>query len=61
MNPIPRPTSDLPRNLLVIVILLALMIGSLYVLKPFLFGLIWATTIVAVSYTHLTLPTNREV
>lgn len=50
MNPIPRPTSDLPRNLLVIVILLALMIGSLYVLKPFLFGLIWATTIVVATW-----------
>ncbi len=50
MNPIPRPSSDLPRNLLVIVILSALMIGSLYVLKPFLFGLIWATTIVVATW-----------
>lgn len=50
MNPNPRPPADLARNLLVVVILSALMIGSLYVLKPFLFGLIWATTIVVATW-----------
>ncbi|WP_116523090.1 AI-2E family transporter YdiK [Achromobacter insuavis] len=50
MNPNPRPPADLARNLLVVVILSALMVGSLYVLKPFLFGLIWATTIVVATW-----------
>jgi predicted PurR-regulated permease PerM len=50
LNPNPRPPADLARNLLVVVILSALMIGSLYVLKPFLFGLIWATTIVVATW-----------
>ncbi|MGE8656757.1 MAG: AI-2E family transporter YdiK [Achromobacter sp.] len=50
MNPNPHPPADLARNLLVVVILSALTIGSLYVLKPFLFGLIWATTIVVATW-----------
>lgn len=48
-----RPTVDLARVLLVIVILSALMIGSLYILRPFLPGLIWATTIVVATWPVL--------
>ncbi|MEN4918961.1 AI-2E family transporter YdiK [Achromobacter spanius] len=50
---IPRQTVDIARVLLVIVMLLALMIGSLYVLRPFLPGLIWATTIVVATWPVL--------
>lgn len=50
---IPRQSVDLARILLVIVMLLALMIGSLYVLRPFLPGLIWATTIVVATWPVL--------
>jgi predicted PurR-regulated permease PerM len=46
----PRQPVDLARNLLVIVILSGLMVGSLYVLRPFLPGLIWATTIVVATW-----------
>ncbi|WP_438859542.1 AI-2E family transporter YdiK [Achromobacter spanius] len=46
----PRTTVDLARILLLVVILSALMIGSLYVLRPFLPGLIWATTIVVATW-----------
>jgi predicted PurR-regulated permease PerM len=46
----PRPNVDLARILLLIVILSALMVGSLYVLQPFLPGLIWATTIVVATW-----------
>ncbi|WP_454674157.1 AI-2E family transporter [Achromobacter pestifer] len=48
-----RPTVDLARILLLIVILSALMVGSLYVLRPFLPGLIWATTIVVATWPVL--------
>nr|WP_315845462.1 AI-2E family transporter YdiK [uncultured Achromobacter sp.] len=48
-----RPTVDLARVLLVIVILSALMVGSLYILRPFLPGLIWATTIVVATWPVL--------
>lgn len=48
-----RPTVDLARILLVIVILSALMVGSLYILRPFLPGLIWATTIVVATWPVL--------
>nr|WP_312437477.1 AI-2E family transporter YdiK [Achromobacter sp.] len=50
---IPRQSVDIARVLLVIVMLLALMIGSLYVLRPFLPGLIWATTIVVATWPVL--------
>lgn len=46
----PRQPVDIARILLVIVILSALTIGSLYVLRPFLPGLIWATTIVVATW-----------
>lgn len=48
-----RPTVDLARILLLIVILSALMVGSLYILRPFLPGLIWATTIVVATWPVL--------
>lgn len=48
-----RPTVDLARILLLVVILSALMVGSLYVLRPFLPGLIWATTIVVATWPVL--------
>ncbi|MGE8703963.1 MAG: AI-2E family transporter YdiK [Achromobacter sp.] len=50
---IPRQSVDIARVLLVIVMLLALMVGSLYVLRPFLPGLIWATTIVVATWPVL--------
>jgi predicted PurR-regulated permease PerM len=42
--------TDLARNLLVIVILSALAAGSFYVLRPFIPGLIWASTIVIATW-----------
>ncbi len=42
--------ADLARNLLVIVILSALAAGSFYILRPFIPGLIWATTIVVATW-----------
>jgi predicted PurR-regulated permease PerM len=49
-HPNQRQTIDIARILLVIVILAGLTIGSLYVLRPFLPGLIWATTIVVATW-----------
>ena len=46
----PRHPVDIARIMFVIVILSALMIGSLYVLRPFIPGLIWATTIVVATW-----------
>jgi len=51
MNEItPRQPIDIARILFVIVILSALTIGSLYILRPFIPGLIWATTIVVATW-----------
>lgn len=49
-TPPPRQPVDIARILLVITILAALTVGSLYVLRPFLPGLIWATTIVVATW-----------
>jgi predicted PurR-regulated permease PerM len=46
----PRQPVDIARHMLVIVILSGLMIGSLYILRPFIPGLIWATTIVVATW-----------
>ena len=46
----PRQHVDIARILFVIVILSALTIGSLYILRPFIPGLIWATTIVVATW-----------
>ncbi|WP_244816901.1 AI-2E family transporter YdiK [Caballeronia sp. Lep1P3] len=46
----PRQPVDIARILLVIAILSALAAGSLYILRPFLPGLIWATTIVIATW-----------
>lgn len=46
----PHPPSDIARNFLVIIILSVLMVGSLYILHPFIPGLIWATTIVVATW-----------
>lgn len=46
----PRQPVDIARILLVIAILSALAVGSLYILRPFLPGLIWATTIVVATW-----------
>jgi predicted PurR-regulated permease PerM len=59
-NPSPRQTVDIARILLIIVILTGLTIGSLYVLRPFLPGLIWATTIVVATWP-LMLGVQRRV
>ncbi|BBP98055.1 hypothetical protein BSFA1_31840 [Burkholderia sp. SFA1] len=48
--PSPRQPVDIARILLVITILTALTVGSLYVLRPFLPGLVWATTIVVATW-----------
>ncbi|MGF6753433.1 AI-2E family transporter YdiK [Paraburkholderia sp. GAS42] len=45
-----RDPIDIARTLLVIVVLIALTVGSLYVLSPFIPGLIWATTIVVATW-----------
>ncbi|TAL98488.1 MAG: AI-2E family transporter YdiK [Paraburkholderia sp.] len=45
-----RDSTDIARTLLVIVILVALTVGSIYVLSPFIPGLIWATTIVVATW-----------
>jgi predicted PurR-regulated permease PerM len=49
-NLTPRPPVDIARILLIITILTGLTVGSLYVLRPFLPGLIWATTIVVATW-----------
>ncbi|MDR5856857.1 AI-2E family transporter YdiK [Caballeronia sp. LZ062] len=49
-NPNPRQPVDIARILLVIAILSALAAGSLFILRPFLPGLIWATTIVVATW-----------
>ncbi|WP_175941065.1 AI-2E family transporter YdiK [Caballeronia sp. BCC1704] len=46
----PRQPVDIARILLVIAILSALAAGSLFILRPFLPGLIWATTIVVATW-----------
>ncbi|WP_083245036.1 AI-2E family transporter YdiK [Paraburkholderia nodosa] len=46
----PQALPDLARILFVVAILCALTIGSLYVMRPFLPGLIWATTIVVATW-----------
>jgi predicted PurR-regulated permease PerM len=46
----PRQPIDIARILLLIAILLALTVGSLYILRPFIPGIIWATTIVIATW-----------
>ena len=46
----PRQPVDIARILFVTAILSALTIGSLYILRPFIPGLIWATTIVVATW-----------
>lgn len=48
--PNPKQPVDIARILLVITILAGLTVGSLYVLRPFIPGLIWATTIVVATW-----------
>ena len=57
-NPNPRQPVDIARILLVITTLTALTVGSLYVLRPFLPGLIWATTIVVATWRSAKVTTN---
>jgi predicted PurR-regulated permease PerM len=45
-----RPQADIARILLIIVILSLLMFGSLYIVRPFLPALIWATMIVVATW-----------
>jgi len=47
------PSHDLTRTFLVILILAALLVASLWTLKPFLSALIWATTIVVATWPLL--------
>jgi predicted PurR-regulated permease PerM len=49
-SPNPKQPVDIARILLVITILAGLTVGSLYVLRPFIPGLIWATTIVVATW-----------
>jgi len=46
----PRQPVDIARILLIIAVLSALAVGSLYILRPFIPGLIWATTIVIATW-----------
>ncbi|TAM02724.1 MAG: AI-2E family transporter YdiK [Paraburkholderia sp.] len=46
----PQDSPDIARILFVVAILCALTIGSLYVMRPFIPGLIWATTIVVATW-----------
>ncbi|MFL9965925.1 hypothetical protein PQR02_33890 [Paraburkholderia sediminicola] len=45
-----RPQADIARILLIIVILSLLIFGSLYIVRPFLPALIWATMIVVATW-----------
>jgi predicted PurR-regulated permease PerM len=45
-----RPQTDIARILLIVVILSLLIFGSLYIIRPFLPALIWATMIVAATW-----------
>lgn len=49
----PRQNIDIARILLVIAILAGLTVGSLYILRPFLPGLVWASTIVVATWPML--------
>jgi predicted PurR-regulated permease PerM len=46
----PQANPDLARILFIVAILCALTIGTLYVMRPFIPGLIWATTIVCATW-----------
>lgn len=46
----PQDSPDIARVLFVVAIVCALTVGSLYVMRPFLPGLIWATTIVVATW-----------
>jgi len=48
-----RPRSEVARSFFLIVVLSALLAGSLYILRPFLPGLIWAGTIVVATWPLL--------
>ncbi len=50
---IPRPTIDLVRHLLVVLAIGLLIAGSLWVMRPFLPALIWATMIVVATWPLL--------
>ena len=52
MNPV-SPHNDLARALLVILITSLLIAGSLWVLRPFLVALVWATTVVVATWPIL--------
>ena len=45
-----RPPVDIARILLIIVILSLLIFGSLYIVRPFLPALLWATMIVVATW-----------
>ncbi len=49
-----EPVSNLPRTLLAIIALAGLLLGSLWVLQPFLLPGIWAVTIVVATWPLLT-------
>lgn len=46
----PQESPDIARILFVVAILCALTIGTLYVMRPFIPGLIWATTVVVATW-----------
>jgi predicted PurR-regulated permease PerM len=49
----PQPTTDITRTVLFVLIIGALLVGSLWTLLPFLSGLIWATTITIATWPVL--------
>jgi predicted PurR-regulated permease PerM len=54
-----RPPVDLARILLILVILSLLIFGSLYIVRPFLPALIWATMIVVATWPVMIAVQNR--
>ncbi|RXN83941.1 hypothetical protein C7R54_25445 [Achromobacter aloeverae] len=48
-----RPRDDVARSFFLVVVLSALLAGSVYILRPFLPGLIWAGTIVVATWPLL--------
>src|SRR5215207_66229 len=49
----PEPSSDITRVVLFILVIGALLLGSLWTLLPFLSGMVWATTIAVATWPLL--------
>jgi predicted PurR-regulated permease PerM len=58
-TPAPPANRDLPRIIFGTLLILLLGVGSLWILKPFLLALIWATMIVAATWPMLAVVERR--